>query len=62
MTNSVHIYSHPLTKLFNECVKSGHFPDILKYADITTVFKKGDTTEKSNYRPINTISKKIFEN
>ena len=62
MATSVNIYSHALTKLFNECVKSGNFPDILKYTDITPVFKKGDTTEKSNYKPINTISKKIFEN
>ena len=39
------------------------FPDILKYAGITTVFKKGDATDKSNYRPISTLSNfsKIFE-
>ena len=35
MINSVHIYSHALTKIYNDCIKSG---DILKYADITTVF------------------------
>ena len=35
--------------------KNRKFPDILKYADITPVFKKGDTTDKSNYRPISTL-------
>ena len=63
MINSVHIYSQVFTNIFNDCVKSGNFPDILKYADITPVFKKGDTTDKTNYRPINTLSNfsKVFE-
>ena len=35
----------------------------MKYADITPVFKKGDTTDKTNYRPISTLSNfsKVFE-
>ena len=62
--NSVHIYSQVLTIIFNNCVKSGEFPDILKYADITPVFKKGDTTDKTKYRPISALSNlsKVFEN
>ena len=42
---------------------SGNFPDIVKYADISQVFKKGDTTDKSNYSPISILSNfsKIFE-
>ena len=27
--------------------------DLLKYADVTPVIKKGDVTDKGNYRPIN---------
>ena len=42
--------------MFKDCVKSGNFPGILKYADVTPVFKKGDTTDKTNYRPISTLS------
>ena len=58
-----HIYSHSLTKMFNDCVKSWHFPDIQKYADITPVFKKSDTADKSCYRPISILSNfsKVFE-
>ena len=49
MVNSAHKYCHALKKSFNDCVKSGDFPDALKYADITLVLKKCDTTDKSNY-------------
>ena len=35
MVNSFHINSQVLTNTFNDCMKSGNFPDILKYADIT---------------------------
>ena len=40
MVYMVHIYSQVLTNIFNNCIKSGNFPDILKYADITPLFKK----------------------
>ena len=40
MVNSVHIYSQVLANIFNDYVKRGKFTDILKYADITPVFKK----------------------
>ena len=56
MVDSVHVYSHALTKISNDCVKSAKFPDILNYAEITTVFKKGDTAGKSNHRHISTLS------
>ena len=61
--NAAHAYSHRLTIIFNNCIRNGRFPDILKYADITSVFKKRDTTDRRNYRPISTLSNfsKIFE-
>ena len=40
MVNSSYIYSLALTKFLNDCERSGNFPDILKYADITPVLKK----------------------
>ena len=38
MVTSIHVYSHALMKIFNEYLKGGNFPDILKYAGITPVF------------------------
>ena len=61
MVNSVHIYSHAFTKILNDYVKSGNFPDILKYSDITPVFKRGDKTDKINYRPISTFLFNVSE-
>ena len=36
---------------------------MLKKADITPVYKKGEITDKENYRPISTLSNltKVFE-
>ena len=38
-------------------------PEIVKQSEVTLVFKKGDTTSKTNYRPVSTLSNfsKIFE-
>ena len=57
------IYSQILTNNFNDCVKIGNFPDNLKYTDITPIFKKDETTDKTNYGPISTLSNfsKFFE-
>lgn len=52
----------PLTKIFNECLQQGIFPDQLKMARILPVFKGGDD-QLSNYRPISILPaiSKIFE-
>ena len=57
---TVDIRGSVLHKLINDdCV----FPDKLKLADITPVFKKGDATDINNYRPISVLPpvSKIFE-
>ena len=41
-----------LHNLFNECLITGSFPDNLKLADITPVFKEKDLLNKENYRPV----------
>ena len=60
--DAVHAYSDRLTVIFKKCIKSGKFPDILKFAHVTPVFEKGDPTDKSNYRSMSTLKFfKLFE-
>ena len=48
---------------FNEFVKKSEFPSVLKQANITPVYKKGERECKNNYRPASILSNvsKIFE-
>ena len=50
-------------KVFNETVETGDYPDNLKLADITPVFKKKDPLNKINYRPVSVLPSisKLFE-
>ena len=61
------IYSHtiielkelllkPLTKIFRDSVNSGKVPLDFKTANVTPIFKKGDKSLASNYRPISLTS------
>ena len=47
----------------NECINKNTFPNILKTAHVTPVYKKGDRLEPQNYRPISVTPTlaKIFE-
>ena len=50
-----------------DCIKTsfenGAFPDCLKEANVTPVFKKDDPLDKKNYRPVSIIPllSKVFE-
>ena len=48
---------------FNKSLENGKFPNRLKLANITPVFKKGARTSKNNYRPLSIfpVFSKIFE-
>ena len=41
-----------ITACINKAIEIENFPDILKMANVTTVFKKEDPLDKSNYRPV----------
>ena len=57
------IISPIITEMYNECSRNSIFPNSLKLADVTHVFKKDDKTKKDMYRPISILPpmSKIFE-
>lgn len=58
-----HLLSLPLSIIFNQCVDTHKFPNPLKIALVTPVYKKGSPKDPGNYRPISSlpIISKIFE-
>ena len=60
---SADISADILQNLFNDMLSTGNFPDNMKLADITPVFKKKDPLKRENYRPVSILSaiSKIFE-
>ena len=55
--------SHCITLIINQSLTSGIFPDRLKIAKVTPIYKKGCKKSISNYRPISVLPviSKIFE-
>lgn len=49
------LIANPLTKCFNKLLHDGEFPDSLKMARVTPIFKSGSTTDPGNYRPISVL-------
>lgn len=56
-------FSTLLREVFNNCINTGNFPDCLKVARVIPIFKSGERTDVSNYRPISILStlSKILE-
>ena len=52
-----------LAESINHAIENKHFPDCLKAAKVILVFKKGETDDPLNYRPIKLLSPigKVFE-
>ena len=59
----VNNYIKPLTHIINSSLKEGIFPNELKLARVVPIFKSGDSTKITNYRPISVLTffSKIFE-
>jgi hypothetical protein len=53
----------PITELLNSAFKNKQFPDDLKRAEISPIFKKDDDMMKEKYRPVSILSvfSKVFE-
>ena len=49
--------------IFNNCSIKAEFPNELKLADVTPIFKKEDPSRAKNYRPVSILPNvsKIFE-
>ena len=63
--NLTSCYYNKLRDLWNDCLKENKFPNLIKIAEISPVFKKLDNTSKENYWVISILSlpnfTKLFE-
>jgi hypothetical protein len=60
---NIQFFAPFLSKQINIAFQTGKFPSILKIAKIKPIFKQGDKTDPTNYRPIALLSifSKIYE-
>ena len=63
MKRCINVYIKPLTHIIDKSMKEGVFPSELKLAKVVPIFKSGDSSQISNYRPISVESffSKVFE-
>jgi hypothetical protein len=55
--------SDVISRLINQCICSGSYPECLKLARVIPIFKSGSRLEMNNYRPISILNvfSKVFE-
>jgi hypothetical protein len=55
--------SHSLTPIINSCFRLQVYPDKLKDAEVSPIYKKDDFLNKSNFRPVSVLTalSKVFE-
>ena len=55
--------SYPISNLINQSIRTSHFPDRLKFAEVSPLYKAQDSLNRSNYRPVSILSciSKVFE-
>ena len=63
LKSAIDIHASILTKIINLSLRNGCFPNDLKAAQVSLIFKKHDDLEKENYRPASVLPymSKVFE-
>ena len=63
LTKCAHVISEPLAALFSKSLSEGSVPNLLKQVAVVPIFKDGDKSDPSNYRPasLTSILKKVME-
>ena len=46
----------PLANLFNHYIRKSALPSEWEMSNVTPIHKKGETTDKNNYRPVSVLS------
>ena len=52
MKQFANCYCEKLTNILNDCLKENRFPNFIKFAEVSPVFRKPDNTSTDNYRAI----------
>ena len=53
---NAHLIASPMAYLLNQSLKEGKFPQLLKCANVTPIYKKGSKHDMNNYRPISLLN------
>ena len=64
LKESIYIYLNELiTDIINSSLRTGYFPEELKMGEIFPMYKKKDSLDKANYRPVRILShlSKVFK-
>ena len=63
ISNIINDIAPHLAVIFNECVDSGTFPNLMKHGKLIPLFKSGDQADLNNYRPVSILPtlSKVFE-
>src|SRR5918996_351364 len=56
LKDNFYLLSQPLKHIYNLSIAEGVVPKPLKIAKVIPIFKKGETSQPSNYRPISLLS------
>ena len=56
LVDSIDTYLPVLTDIINNSIRNGTFPDELKLAEVTPIFKKADPFDITNCRPVSLLS------